>query len=119
MASKKEALESIPGVGPIVSSMLLAFMPELGQRNRRQISSLGGLAPHPNESGQKIGYRRTKGGRQQVRSILFIAAMAARNSNSPLKAFYEKLIAKGKRKWWLLLLLCGKSLRLLMLNLSA
>jgi transposase len=95
---KKEALESIPGVGPIVSSMLLAFMPELGQRNRRQISSLGGLAPHPNESGQKIGYRRTKGGRQQVRSILFIAAMAARNSNSPLKAFYEKLIAKGKKK---------------------
>jgi len=95
---KKEVLESIPGVGPIISSMLLALMPELGQINRRQIASLAGLAPHPYESGQKIGYRRTKGGRQQIRPILFIAAMAARNSNSPLKAFYEKLIAKGKKK---------------------
>lgn len=95
---KKEILESIPGIGPVVSSMLLALMPELGHINRRQIASLAGLAPHPYESGQKIGYRRTKGGRQQVRPILFIAAMAARNSNSPLKAFYEKLIAKGKKK---------------------
>jgi transposase len=95
---KKEILESIPGIGPIVSIFLLAFMPELGQINRRQAASLAGLAPHPYESGQKIGYRRTKGGREQVRSALFIAAMAARNSNSPLKAFYEKLIGKGKKK---------------------
>jgi transposase len=95
---KKEALESIPGIGPVVSAILIASMPELGQINRRQAASLAGLAPHPYESGQKIGYRRTKGGRQQVRSLLFIAAMAARNSNSTLKAFYEKLIGKGKKK---------------------
>lgn len=96
--ARREALQEIPGVGPVVSSMLLAYLPELGQLNRRQIASLCGLAPHPNESGQKIGYRRTKGGRQHVRPVLFIAAMAARCSNSPLKAFYEKLIAKGKKK---------------------
>lgn len=96
--AKQEILETIPGIGPIVSSMLLAQLPELGQLNRRQIASLCGLAPYPCESGQKIGYRRTKGGRQQVRSILFMAAMAARRSHSPLKAFYEKLIAKGKKK---------------------
>lgn len=95
---QKEILSTIPGVGPIVSSLLLAYLPELGQLNRRQIASLCGLAPHPYESGQKIGYRKTKGGRQHVRSVLFIAAMAARNSNSPLKAFYEKLISKGKKK---------------------
>jgi transposase len=95
---QKEILKTIPGIGPMVSSLLLAFLPELGQLNRRQIASLCGLAPHPYESGQKIGYRRTKGGRQHVRSVLFIAAMAARNSNSPLKAFYEKLIARGKKK---------------------
>lgn len=95
---KQEALKAIPGVGPIVSSLLLAFVPELGKLNRRQIASLCGLAPHPCESGQKTGYRRTKGGRQHVKSILFISAMAARISNSPLKAFYESLIARGKKK---------------------
>jgi transposase len=98
LSKQKEILNSIPGIGPVVSSMLLAFVPELGQLNRRQIASLCGLAPHPFESGQKIGYRRIKGGRNHVRPVLFIAAMAARNSNSPLKAFYEKLIAKGKKK---------------------
>ncbi|MDR0773970.1 MAG: hypothetical protein LBE72_01400 [Rickettsia sp.] len=30
--------------------------------------------------------------------MLFVAAMAARNSNSELKAFYEKLINRGKKK---------------------
>lgn len=98
LKAKQEILETIPGIGPVVSSMLLAQLPELGQLNRRQIASLCGLAPYPCESGQKIGYRRTKGGRQHVRSVLFMAAMAARCSNSPLKAFYEKLIGKGKKK---------------------
>ncbi len=96
--AKQEILETIPGVGKVVSSMLLAYLPELGQLNRRQIASLCGLAPYPCESGQKIGYRRTKGGRQQARSMLFMAAMSARRSNSPLKSFYENLIAKGKKK---------------------
>lgn len=95
---KQEVLQTIPGVGPVVSAMLLAFAPELGQINRRQIASLAGVAPHPYESGQKVGYRRTQGGRQQLRSMLFIAAMAARCSHSPLKVFYEKLIAKEKKK---------------------
>lgn len=96
--TKKETLETIPGIGSVISSLLIAQLPELGQLNRRQIASLCGLAPYPCESGQKIGYRKTKGGRQQVRSTLFMAAMAARCSHSPLKAFYEKLIAKGKKK---------------------
>jgi transposase len=98
LKAKQAVLETIPGVGPIVSAMLLAQLPELGQLDRRQIASLCGLAPYPCESGQKIGYRRTKGGRQHVRSSLFMSAMAARRSNSPLKAFYEKLIGKGKKK---------------------
>lgn len=107
---KKEILESIPGVGPVVSSMLLALLPELGHMNRRQIASLAGLAPHPFESGQKIGYRRTKGGRTQLKPILFIAAMAARNSHSPLKAFYEKLLSNGKKKMVVLTALMRKIL---------
>lgn len=98
LRAKQETLETIPGIGQKISATLLAQLPELGQLNRRQIASLCGLAPYPCESGQKIGYRRTKGGRQQPRSALFMAAMAARCSHSPLKAYYEKLIAKGKKK---------------------
>jgi transposase len=98
LQAQQKVLETIPGVGSVVASLLQAHLPELGHLNRRQIASLCGLAPYPFESGQKVGYRKTKGGRHQVRSILFMAAMAARRSNSPLKAFYEKLVANGKKK---------------------
>ena len=98
LSAQQKVLETIPGVGPVVASLLQAHLPELGHLNRRQIASLCGLAPYPFESGQKVGYRKTKGGRVQVRNILFMAAMAARRSNSPLKAFYQKLISNGKKK---------------------
>ena len=89
---------TIPGIGSTLSAALLSYLPQLGKINRRQIASLCGLAPYPYENGQKIGYRKTKGGRDHVSSLLFMAAMAARHSNSPLKAFYENLISKGKKK---------------------
>lgn len=98
LRQQRQILESIPGIGKISALMLLTLLPELGQLNRREIASLCGVAPHPYESGQKIGYRKTKGGRQQVRSILFMVAMAARRSNSKLKTFYESLISRGKKK---------------------
>jgi len=96
--AKREQLETILGIGPVVSSLLPAQLPELGQLNRRQIDSLCGLAPYPYESGKKVGYRKTKGGRQHVRLILFMAARAARNSHSHLKEFYERLIINGTKK---------------------
>ena len=72
-------------------------MPELGSLNHKQVASLAGLAPHANESGMFKGQRRVKGGRSEVRTALFMAAMAARNSNSRFKIFYEKLVASGKK----------------------
>ena len=73
-------------------------MPELGTIDRRKIASLGGLAPHPNESGNKIGYRYTRGGRSDIKPVLFMAAMTAARSHSPLGEFYRKLVASGKKK---------------------
>lgn len=124
LQAQKKVLLSIPGVGSVTSSALLALVPELGHLNRRQIASLCGLAPYPRESGQRVGYRKTTGGRQHVRSFLFMAAMAARNSNSPLKQFYESLIAKGKKKMVALTALMRKILvianaKLKKLNLAA
>jgi transposase len=97
LAQAAAALRTIAGFGPLVTAGLLGLMPELGQRDRRQIAALAGLAPHPNQSGASDGYRRTQGGRQEVKSILFMAALVATRHNKPLKAFYAKLLANHKK----------------------
>lgn len=98
LAQKKGVLMSIPGVGKITAYELMILMPELGKINRRQAASLAGLAPRANDSGLSKGYRAIAHGRSGIKSILFMAAMAARNSKSRLKDFYEKLICHGKKK---------------------
>jgi transposase len=93
-----QILRAIPGVGPTTAATLLALMPELGQLNRRQAAALAGLAPHPRQSGTLDAYRRTRGGRPQVKRAIFMAALSAVRHNKPLTAFYERLIANGKKK---------------------
>ncbi len=94
----RKILKSIKGIGDIVSTHLLALLPELGTIDRKKIASLAGLAPHPNESGKKKGYRSTKGGRADIKPILFLAAMSAARSKSRLGEFYNKLVSSGKKK---------------------
>lgn len=93
-----EILKTIPGIGDITAQNLLALMPELGTMTRRQVASLAGLAPRANDSGKFQGYRHTAHGRDSIKPTLFLSAMAARNSHSPLKTFYDNLIARGKKK---------------------
>jgi transposase len=108
LKAKKETLKTIPGIGNIIANELLILMPELGKINRKEIASLAGLAPRANDSGVHRGYRRTGYGRNTVKPILFLAAMAARNSKSPLRDFYLKLIANGKKKMVALVALMRK-----------
>lgn len=98
LKKKQEILKAIPGIGDVVAFELLILLPELGSLSRRKIASLVGVAPIAKDSGQFQGYRRTGHGRAGVKPILFLAAMAARNSKTFLKDFYEKLIKKGKKK---------------------
>lgn len=98
LSKKRKVLMTIPGVGPVVSAELLTMMPELGNMDRRQAASLAGLAPQANDSGKFKGYRRVAPGRNSIKPMLFLAAMAARNSNSQLREFYDKLRARGKLK---------------------
>jgi transposase len=99
LQSKRQVLETIPGIGKIVSAKLLALLPELGKLDRKAIASLAGVAPHPYESGQKVGYRPTRGGRPGVKRTLFIAAFSACKSKSNLGDFYRNLVDKsGKKK---------------------
>ena len=98
LKKKNAILKTIPGIGEVVAFELLILLPELGSLSRRAIASLAGVAPKANDSGKFSGYRRTGHGRRGIKPILFLAAMAARNSKTYLKKFYEKLIVKGKKK---------------------
>jgi transposase len=85
------------GIGSICAASLLATLPELGSMTRRQAAALAGVAPHPNESGLKKGYRRIRGGRPEVRTILFMPALRAAAGKGEFAAFYKRLIANGKK----------------------
>jgi transposase len=91
-----DLLQSVPGVGPVVSATLTALLPELGMLSRRQIAALVGVAPFNNDSGEYTGKRMTWGGRAAVRGVLFMAALTAMRWNPPLAAFHERLVARGK-----------------------
>jgi transposase len=91
-------LVSVPGVGEVTALTLVAQLPELGLVNRQQIAALAGVAPLNHDSGRHKGKRRTFGGRSSVRSALYMAALSASRYNPVIKAFYERLLAKGKEK---------------------
>lgn len=89
-------LQTVPGVGPVVGQTLVADLPQLGMLNRRQIASLVGVAPICRDSGKHKGRRVTSGGRANVRSTLYMAAVSAIRCNPVLKAFYGRLKKAGK-----------------------
>jgi transposase len=93
-----DCLQSVPGVGQVVSVTLLAHLPELGRLNRRQIAALVGVAPFCCDSGQQHGSRRIWGGRAAVRAVLYMAASVAVRHNPVIAAFHARLIASGKAK---------------------
>ena len=94
--NKDAILQSVPGIGPVVSFSLLADLPELGKLNRQRISKLVGVAPLNCDSGQQRGARHIFGGRARVRSMLYMAALTALRFNPVIKEFYQRLVSKGK-----------------------
>ncbi|MEW6533724.1 MAG: IS110 family transposase [Thermodesulfobacteriota bacterium] len=95
---KDKIIRSAPGAGPVLSSTLLALLPELGKLNRRQIAALVGVAPFNRDSGTMRGRRCIWGGRAWVRRILYMGTVAAIRWNPLIRAFYQRLIGAGKQK---------------------
>ncbi len=95
--TKDDLLKTVPGVGNVLSINLLACLPELGKLNRRQIATLVGVAPINRDSGSFRGRRMIWGGRAQVRTALYMATLSATQFNPVIKAFYHRLIQKGKK----------------------
>jgi transposase len=98
LKARFDALTSIPGVGRQTALVLQARMPELGRIDRRAAASLAGCAPHPRDSGITRGRRTVWGGRASLKRALFMAAMAARNHDPIMRAFFERLVHNGKPK---------------------
>lgn len=95
---KDELLQSVPGVGPVTASTLIAELPELGQLDRKKIAALVGLAPFNRDSGKLQGKRAIWGGRASVRSTLYMATLSAKKNNPVIKAHYNHLLQEGKPK---------------------
>jgi transposase len=92
-------IQSVPGLGEGTSASLIAAMPELGQVSNKAAAALLGVAPYDDDSGKRRGERQIKGGRRKVRNLFYMACLGAATRHNPiLKAFYRRLIAKGKEK---------------------
>ena len=93
-----EILGSAPGVGMVTTAILLAELPELGKMDRKKIAALVGVAPMNYDSGKKRGYRKTKGGRTHVRSVLYMSTLVATRYNPVIRSQYQHLLKRGKEK---------------------
>lgn len=95
---KDELLQSVPGVGPVLSRTLISEFPELGTLSRKKSAALGGVAPFSQDSGKHRGRRSIWGGRKSVRSPLYMGTLAATRCNPVIKAHYAQLLSRGKVK---------------------
>ncbi len=92
-------IESVPGIGRTTSAALIAAMPELGQANNKSVAALLGVAPYDDDSGRRRGQRHIRGGRRRTRNVFYMACVGAATRHNPvLKAFYDRLVARGKAK---------------------
>jgi transposase len=96
MARKAKLVRSLKGAGPVLTSTLLARVPELGTLGRRQIARLCGVSPSDNQSGKARRRAKLGGGRDQIRPVLHMVVMAAIRSNPAISSFAKRLAAKGK-----------------------
>jgi transposase len=108
-----EILKSVPGIGKVIATTLVAALPELGQVSDKRISALVGVAPFNRDSGKYRGSRTIWGGRANIRAALYMGTLVAVRHNSVLKAFYARLLSQGKAKKVALIACMHKLLRIL------
>src|SRR5215216_5822946 len=104
---QREILSGAPGVGKVTTATLLADLPELGKMDRKKtlaphasagVAALVGVAPMNYDSGKKRGYRKTTGGRTEVRSVLYMSTLVATRYNPLIQTQYQHLLKRGKEK---------------------
>ncbi len=96
LADRAALYRSVPGVGPLTSAILVAYLPELGSWDSKSLTSLVGLAPWSRDSGKKRGKRAIRGGRGSVRTALYLCAWSVIRHDGELRRFYRHLRQRGK-----------------------
>ena len=96
LTAQQALLQSVPGIGPAISTILLAELPELADTSPKPLAALVGVAPMADDSGQRSGHRQIRGGRVNVRHALYMAALVGMQYNPVLRAYYQRLVAAGK-----------------------
>lgn len=98
LCDKAQRMTSVPSIGKTTACALLVEMPELGRLNRREAARLAGLAPINRDSGTYRGHRKIGGGRPRIRTAIYMATLVATRHNPTIKAYYQHLLSKGKKK---------------------
>jgi transposase len=96
-AARQRIIQSVPGLGPRFAAGAIAWLPELGQIGSKPAAALVGIAPYDEDSGAHHGERHIKGGRREIRNLLYMASLAATRCNPVIKAHYQQLRARGKK----------------------
>lgn len=96
LKNQVQLVESIPGIGIITAVSILVYLPETLTCDNKPLAALAGLAPMNKDSGKKQGKRKIRGGRSQIRRVLYMAALSAMRWNPVIKSFYDRLISNGK-----------------------
>jgi transposase len=113
LRKKQELVQTMMGVGEVVSTVIVAKLPELGKVSRKKIAALVGVAPYKRESGKYRGQQKTMGGRFEVRSALFMSVLSAIRVEGEIKNCYERLLQRGKKKKVAMVACIHKMLRIL------
>ena len=98
LTAMRRQLRAIPGIGPVISATMVAFLPELGTLSRKQVAALCGLAPYARDSGARKGKRFISGGRAKLRRRLYMGAVSVVKTRTPLAAQHKAMVARGKEK---------------------
>ena len=97
-ARRAEIVTSVPGLAGQTAAGVIAWLPELGRIRNEAAAALLGAAPFDDDSGERKGQRHIRGGRRKLRKLLFMPVMGAATQHNPvLKAYYQRLRARGKQ----------------------
>ncbi len=96
LSEKAKQFKQVKGIGDVCANALVTYLPELGRYDHKKIAALVGVAPYCNESGKFKGKNTIKGGRETLRSLLYMGALSAIKHNPVIKDFYDRLVQRGK-----------------------
>jgi transposase len=98
LGEQEKLRRAAKSVGLVTAATLLGDLPELGHLDRKQVAALVSVAPMNRDSGKKRGYRKTKGGRPDVRNVLYMSTLTGIQHNPIIRAQYEPLVKRSKEK---------------------